>query len=181
MEAGNSSFVKKFVFKKAAAMNVRKAESSDARTLFEFVLKLDREEASVRCPIMSVEDVLAAGFGADPLFEAFIAESPDGTALGAVSYYRGYSGWHAKPVAVVHMLFIDEDARGQGVGRSLMAAVAEVAVERHWARVELRVEEGRPAVRFYEAIGMRNCNEHHYLLEGRPLANLAGKGAEKAG
>ena len=107
-------------------MNVRKAELSDARTLFDFVLKLDRERASDRRPIMSVDDVLAAGFGLDPLFEAFIAESPDGTALGAVSYYRGYSGWHAKPVAMVHML----------------------------------------------------CGEeHHYLLEGQPLAKLAGMGA----
>ena len=177
MDAGNSSFVRKIVGKKAATMKVRKADRSDAQTLFEFVLKLDRVGASDRCPIMSVNDILAAGYGADPLFEAFIAESPDGTALGAVSYYRGYSGWHAKPVAVVHMLFIDEDARGQGVGRSLMAAVAAVAVERHWARVELCVEEGRPAIRFYEAIGMRSGKEHHYLLEGQPLAKLAGMGA----
>lgn len=76
MEAGNSRFVRKIVGKKAAAMNVRKAERSDARTLFEFVLKLDREGASDRCPVMSVNDNLAAGFGADPLFETFIAESP---------------------------------------------------------------------------------------------------------
>ncbi len=158
-------------------MNVRKAERSDAQTLFEFVLKLDREGASDRRPIMSVNDIITAGFGADPLFEAFIAEAPDGTALGAVSFYRGYSGWHAKPVAVVHMLFIDEDARGQGVGRALMAAVAAVAVERRWARVELFVEEERPAVRFYEAIGMLNCKEHHFLLEGQPLAKLANRSA----
>lgn len=73
-------------------MKVRKADRNGAQTLFEFVLKLDREEASVRCPIMSVDDILATGFGPDLLLEAFIAATPDGTALGAISFYRGYSG-----------------------------------------------------------------------------------------
>ena len=154
-------------------MYVRKAGRGDAQTLFEFVLKLDRDEAPIRDSAMSVDDVLAAGFGSDPLFEAFIAETTDGTALGAISFYRGYSGWRAKPVAVVHMLFINEDARGEGVGRALMAAVAALVVERHWARLELFVEEGRPAIQFYEALGMLDRGERHYGLEGRPLANLA--------
>ena len=56
-------------------MNVRKAERGDAQTLFEFVLKLDCDGASRRRPIVSVDDILAAGFGPDPLFEAFIAET----------------------------------------------------------------------------------------------------------
>jgi GNAT superfamily N-acetyltransferase len=162
-------------------MNVRKAERGDAQTLFEFVLKLDCDGASRRRPIVSVDDILAAGFGPDPLFEAFIAETNDGTALGAVSFYRGYSGWHAKPVAVVHMLFTNEDARGKGVGRALMAAVAALAVERHWARVELFVEEARPAIRFYEAVGMLNCKEHHYRLEGSRLTELANIDGGKSG
>ena len=87
-------------------MIVRKAERRDADTLFEFVLRLDRDGAPVRGPVMSVEDLVAAGFGPEPLFEAFIAETAEGVPLGAISFFRGYSGWYAKSLAMVHLLFV---------------------------------------------------------------------------
>ncbi len=154
-------------------MIVRKAERRDAETLFEFVLRLDRDGAPVRGPVMSVEDLVAAGFGPEPLFEAFIAETAEGVPLGAISFFRGYSGWYAKSLAMVHLLFVTEAARGQGIGRKLMAAVADVVVRRNWVRLELIVEEGRPAIQFYETIGMQNCEHRHFRLEGRGLSELA--------
>ena len=96
-------------------MIVRKAERRDAETLFEFVLRLDRDGAPVRGPVMAVEDLVAAGFGPEPLFEAFIAETAEGVPLGAISFFRGYSGWYAKSLAMVHLLFVTEAARGQGI------------------------------------------------------------------
>ncbi len=156
-------------------MIVRKAERRDAETLFEFVLRLDRDGAPVRGPVMSVEDLVAAGFGPEPLFEAFIAETAEGVPLGAISFFRGYSGWYAKSLAMVHLLFVTEAARGQGIGRKLMAAVADVVVRRNWVRLELIVEEGRPAIQFYETIGMQNCEHRHFRLEGRGLSELARK------
>ena len=82
-------------------MIVRKAERRDAATLFDYMLGLDRDYAPVRSPEMSADDIMAAGFGPDPLFEAFIAETADAVPLGAISFYRGYSGWYAKPLAMV--------------------------------------------------------------------------------
>jgi hypothetical protein len=54
-----------------------------------------------------------------------------------------------------------------------MANVARVALERGWARVELFVEEGRSAIRFYEAIGLRDLRHRHMRLEGDALQRLA--------
>ena len=62
-------------------MIVRKADRRDAETLFDFVLRLDRDGAPVRGPKMSVADIVAAGFGTEPLFEAFIAETAEGVPL----------------------------------------------------------------------------------------------------
>ncbi len=156
-------------------MIVRKAERRDAETLFEFVLMLDRDDETVRSPEMSLNDIMAAGFGPDPLFEAFIAETADGVPLGAISFYRGYSGWYAKSLAMVHLLFVTEEARGKGIGLKLMAAVANIVIQRNWARLELIVEEGRPAIQFYESIGMQNCEHRHFRLESRGLTALAQK------
>lgn len=154
-------------------MIIRKAELPDAKTLYDFVLALDREDAEVRPPVITIEDIEKAGFGTDPLFEAYIAESENGIALGAISFFRGYSGWHAKPVAVVHMLYISKQARRQNVARKLVAKVASIVVERDWARLQLCVEEGRPAIQFYESIGMQDCQERHYRIEGNALIELA--------
>ena len=63
-------------------MIVRKAERRDVETLFEFILMLDRDGAPVRSPEMSVDDITAAGFGTEPLFEAFIAETASGSCRG---------------------------------------------------------------------------------------------------
>ncbi len=157
-------------------MIIRKAERRDAAALFDFILGLDRDGAPVRGAEMSADDIMAAGFGPEPLFEAFIAETADAVPLGAISFYRGYSGWYAKPLAMVHLLFVVEAARGKGIGLRLMAAVADVAIKRGWVRLELIVEEDRPAIRFYESIGMQNCDHRHLRLEGRGLTELARKG-----
>ena len=164
-------------------MIVRKAERRDAETLFEFVLRLDGDGAPVRGPQMSVDDIMAAGFGPDPLFEAFIAETDAGVPLGAVSFYRGYSGWYAKSLAMAHLLFVTEAARGKGIGLKLMAAVADVAVKRNWVRIELIVEEDRPVdLQFPMPIGVRMSGKvdhdaralpgvaEYFVLGPRPMA-----------
>jgi hypothetical protein len=46
-------------------------------------------------------------------------------------------------------------------------------MERDWVRVELFVEEERPAIRFYEALGMRDLHHRHMRLDGEALARLA--------
>lgn len=154
-------------------MIIRKAEIEDARVIYDFVITLDREDAEVRLPIMAVEDIEKAGFGNDPLFEAYIAEKEGGAPIGVISFFRGYSGWHAKPIAIIHMLYVSKDARKQNVARRLMAKAASVIVERGWARLQLCVEEGRPAIHFYESIGMEDCKERHYKIEEDALVKLA--------
>ncbi|MBG77467.1 MAG: hypothetical protein CL570_00340 [Alphaproteobacteria bacterium] len=154
-------------------MIIRRAVSQDSRTIYNFVLSLDREDAEVRPPAMTIEDIANAGFSEDPLYEAYIAETEGGDPLGAVSFFKGYSGWHARPVAVVHMLYISKEARRQNLAHKLMAQVASIVVERGWARIQLCVEAECPAIHFYESIGMKDSQEKHYMLEGDALTQLA--------
>jgi GNAT superfamily N-acetyltransferase len=155
-----------------ADLIVRAAASTDAETIFGFVAGLIDDHLPGQTPWTSAERIKTDGFGPDPLFEALIVER-GARPVGFVSFFRGYAGWRGKPMGIVHALYVLPEERRSGAARALMAAVAKVALERDWVRVELFVEEERPAIRFYEAIGMRDLHHRHMRLEGEALARLA--------
>ncbi len=153
-------------------LSIRKAVIGDAETIFGFVAGLIDDHLPGQTPWTSAARIEADGFGPDPLFEAFIAER-DARPVGFVSFFRGYAGWRGRPMGIVHALYVAPEERRTGAARALMAAVAKVAMERDWVRVELFVEEERPAIRFYEALGMRDLHHRHMRLDGEALARLA--------
>ncbi len=65
-----------------------------------------------------------------------------------------YGLWHAAADCWLEDLYVDERARGSGLGRALVEAVADRARERGCARVELDVSESNPAaLALYEGLG----------------------------
>jgi GNAT superfamily N-acetyltransferase len=153
-------------------LEIRKAVVEDAETIFAFVSGLIEDHLPGQMPWTSAERIRADGFGADPLFEALIAERDD-RSVGFASFFRGYAGWRGKPIGIVHALYVLPEERRTEAALALMAGVAKIAMERDWIRVELFVEEERPAIRFYEAIGMRDLHHRHMRLDGEALARLA--------
>ncbi|MFC1457605.1 GNAT family N-acetyltransferase [Microvirga arabica] len=151
---------------------IRPAVSSDAEMIFRFVSGLIDDHLPGQTPWTSAERIEADGFGPDPLFEALIAER-EGKSVGFVSFCRGYAGWRGKPMGIVHALYVMPEERRTGAAKALMAAAARIALDRGWLRVELFVEEGRSAIRFYEAIGMSDLHHRHMRLEGEALIRLA--------
>jgi len=153
-------------------LTIRPACISDAAVLFRFTAGLIEDHLPGQAPWTSPEAIKAHGFGADPLFEALIAER-DGKPIGFISFFRGYAGWRGKAMGIVHALYVLPEERRTGAARMLMTKVARIALERGWIRIELFVEEGRPAIRFYEAIGLRDLQHRHMRLEGEALETLA--------
>ncbi|MBD2747387.1 GNAT family N-acetyltransferase [Microvirga sp. BT688] len=153
-------------------LTVRPATVQDSETIFSFVAGLIDDHLPGQTPWTSAERIEKDGFGPDPLFEALVAER-DARPVGFVSFFRGYAGWRGKPMGIVHALYVVPEERRTGAVRALMAVVAKVAMERDWARVELFVEEERPAIRFYEVIDMRDLHHRHMRLDGEALARLA--------
>ncbi|MBB4038646.1 GNAT superfamily N-acetyltransferase [Microvirga flocculans] len=151
---------------------VRPALERDAGTLFSMTAALIEDHLPGQKPWTSAEQIRLNGFGPYPLFEAYIAERAE-QPVGFVSFFRGYAGWRGKPIGIVHALYVIPPERRSGAARRLMSAVARTALEREWERIELFVEEGRPALRFYETIGMRDLSHRHLRLEGEALQGLA--------
>ena len=160
------------------ALRVRFAIPDDAATIVRFVRGLaafEREPAdSVR---LSEADVRRDGFGAQPRFEALIAERA-GRPVGFALFFPNYSTWEGRPGMYIEDLFVEEAERGRGAGRALMAACARLAVERGWRRLELSVLDWNPAREFYARLGMRQSAEWlPYRLEPAAVEALASEAA----
>jgi GNAT superfamily N-acetyltransferase len=107
-------------------------------------------------------------------FRRFLAPSEDGLLLGARSEGRlvGYAClyWHfssteACESVLMNDLYVDEAARGQGVGRALIEASAEVARERGVPYVEWSTApDNRTAQRLYDSTGAERSEWISYEL-----------------
>lgn len=116
-------------------------------------------------------------FGSDPGAEVLIGEL-DGAAQGFALFFPTFSTFEGRPGIYLEDIFVRPDARGLGLGKALISAVAALAVERGCARFEWSVLDwNRPSIQFYEAIGAKMMNEWRTMrLEGSALAAL---GAQK--
>ena len=95
-----------------------------------------------------------------------LAADADGTALGFVQMYPGFSSLAAARTCVLYDLFVDPAARQRGVGRHLMEAAAEEARRRGAVSLVLSTARtNRAAQRLYESLGwVRDEEFYEYNL-----------------
>jgi ribosomal protein S18 acetylase RimI-like enzyme len=63
-------------------------------------------------------------------------------AVGLVNCFEGVSTFKARPLLNIHDIAVTAGRRGQGIGRSLLAAVEQAARERGCCKLTLEVLEG---------------------------------------
>ncbi|HRN62497.1 MAG TPA: GNAT family N-acetyltransferase [Luteimonas sp.] len=92
-------------------------------------------------------------FGERPCAEVVIAEV-DGEAAGFALFFHNYSTFLAKPGLYLEDLFVQPRFRGLGLGRRLMAHLAQLAMARDCGRFEWSVLDwNAPAIGFYRRLG----------------------------
>jgi len=107
-------------------------------------------------------------------FRRFLAPSEDGLLLGARSegrlvghacLYWHFSSTEACECVLMNDLYVDETVRGQGVGRALIEASAEVARERGAPFVEWSTApDNHTAQRLYDSTGAERSEWLSYEL-----------------
>jgi GNAT superfamily N-acetyltransferase len=155
------------------ATTIRLAEPADAALILELVRALAAFERAADKVEATVEDVRREGFGERPAFECLIAES-DGEPAGFALFFHNYSSWTGRRGLYLEDIFVHDWARGRGVGEALMRRLAQLALERNCARLDLWVLEWNPARRFYERLGISHMQEWlPYRCSGAALQRLA--------
>lgn len=154
-------------------VRIREAGRSDAATIATLIHELAVFEKLAHEVRVSPEDILRDGFGARPWFECLLAEV-DGEAAGFALFFANYSTFEGRPGIYLEDLFVQERARGLGIGRKLMARIAAIVAARGGARIDLGVLDWNPAREVYHRLGLRHLDAWlPYRLSGTALTRLA--------
>lgn len=115
----------------------------------------------------TVQREMVAGLRATPNAISLLAYEGE-TPLGVANCFIGYATFKARPLINVHDLAVMPQARGRGVGKALLDAVAARAQRMGACRVTLEVLENNPARRLYEREGFA-YGEPRYLFMTRSV------------
>jgi GNAT superfamily N-acetyltransferase len=142
-----------------ADLDIRYAVPDDAGVILAFIRELAEYERLLHEVIADEATLRATLFGVKPAAEVLIAEAA-GTPVGFALFFQSYSTFLAKPGLYLEDLFVRPAARGNGVGGALMAALARIAVQRHYGRFEWSVLDwNEPALKFYASLGAKPQSE----------------------
>lgn len=153
---------------------IRAAEPRDVPDVLRLVRALAEYEREPDAVETTEEDLHRWVFGDDPVASVLVAES-GGEVVGMALWFRTFSTWTGTPGLYLEDLFVDPAARGSGLGKALLTALARIAVHRGYRRVEWAVLDwNTPSIEFYEALGAGPMSEWStYRLTGDALTALA--------
>ena len=153
---------------------IRNAARDDLDTIIAFIRALADYERLANEVRLDRETLAAHLFGPRPMAEVLIGEI-DGTARGFALYFHNFSTFMGRPGIYLEDLFVEDAARGAGLGKALLARLAQIAVERDCARLEWSVLDwNAPSIAFYTSLGAKPMDEWTvYRLDGDALQALA--------
>ncbi len=154
---------------------IRPAQPGDVPRLVELVRALADYERSLDEVELTADLLHDALFGPDPSAGVFVAAEPDGAVVGFALWFRTFSTWTGRPGLYLEDLFVESARRAAGHGRALLAALATLAVDRGWRRLDWWVLDwNTSAIGFYRRLGATPMQEWTtYRLTGPALSDLA--------
>ncbi|WP_444542480.1 GNAT family N-acetyltransferase [Dactylosporangium sucinum] len=155
-------------------MLIRPVTPADVPAVVAMVYELAEFERELDKCHLTEEQLTAALFGPDPRVFCHVAVSSDDLPIGMALWFLTYSTWEGTHGVYLEDLYVRPAARGTGAGKALVAALAQVCVERGYPRLEWAVLDWNPARQFYDALGAGPKSDWvPYRLAGAPLTALA--------
>ncbi len=154
-------------------VEIRQARRTDVPAIVAMVHELaEYERAPQECNLTEAQ-LDSALFAERPALFGHVA-AIDGDAVGMALWFLNFSTWRGVHGVYLEDLYVRPAARGAGVGRALLAALAGVCAERGYERLDWWVLHWNPAREFYHSIQAVALDEWvPYRLTGAALRDLA--------
>lgn len=132
---------------------IRPARAEDTGLIFDLVRELAVYEKLADAVDATPEMISAALFGKEPRLFCDIAEW-NGEAAGLAIWFLNFSTFRGRHGIYLEDLFVRPAFRGHGLGKALMAQLAQRCVAQGLARFEWSVLDwNAPSIAFYQSIG----------------------------
>jgi GNAT superfamily N-acetyltransferase len=132
---------------------IRPAVLADAEGIFSLIQELALYEKLTHQVTGSAAALAEHLFGTPTHAEALVVEQ-QGQLIGFALFFKTYSTFLTRPGLHLEDIYIKSAYRSQGLGTALLQAVAKLAVERQYGRLEWTVLDwNEPAITFYRKIG----------------------------
>jgi len=151
---------------------VRPGTADDIPLFLAFIRSMAEFE---KLEVSATEELLKESlFGDNPAAQTLLA-FVDGKPAAYVVYFFTFSTMVGKRGLWLEDVFVEEEFRGKGLGRALMACLADIAVKNKCARFEWVVLDwNKPAINLYEGLGATAMNDWNiYRFDGEEIAELA--------
>ncbi len=155
---------------------IRPAVPADLPVIAQLVRELAEYERLADQVVLDEARLAVHLFGPRPYAEVLIAED-GGAVVGLALFFHNYSTFGGRPGIYLEDLFVRPGARGKGLGKALLLALARLAVERDCCKVEWSVLNwNEPSIRFYESLGAKPQDEWTvYRLDAAAITRLGAK------
>jgi GNAT superfamily N-acetyltransferase len=155
-------------------LSISTATEADVPTLRALITALAEYEKLAHRMTATEESLRRDLFGARPYAEALIGQV-DGEPVGYALFFHTYSTFMGRPGLYLEDVFVKPAARGRGVGKALLRAVARIARDRQCGRLEWSVLNwNAPSIAFYDSLGATPMREWTaYRMDEATIAKLA--------
>jgi GNAT superfamily N-acetyltransferase len=149
-------------------IKIRIGTKQDLPRLRELIVELAVYEKEPNAVEVTLKELEKDGFGENALFSFFVAEI-NGVTQGIALHYFKYSTWKGKCLFLEDIV-VNQEYRGQGIGKLLFDEIVKVAAENQCKRLEWQVLKwNTPAIEFYK--NKYNANLDEEWLNGRLVGN----------
>jgi GNAT superfamily N-acetyltransferase len=161
---------------RSARITIRPATEGDLALILGFIRELAVYERLEDQFVATEADLREALFGPRRYAEVIFA-CLDGAPAGFALFFHNFSTFLGKPGIYLEDLFVRPEARGLGIGTSLLTWLARTTLERGCARLDWAVLDwNKPSIGFYKSLGAIAQDEWTiFRVDGPALERLAGE------
>ncbi len=139
-------------------MLIRQGTPEDIPSILCLIRELALYEKAPEEVIVNEKILNEDGFGKDPQFKFFVAESSSGI-IGLALYFPRYSTWKGRCYHLEDII-VKEEHRGFGIGKLLFDAVVDVCISEKAKRLYWQVLDwNEPGINFYKKLNARFDHE----------------------